>query len=74
MERTQNKYIADRLREAATLLEQQGANRFRVNAYRKAAGTIESLEHDVSFMVGTDGLQGLTALPGIGPIIGGAIV
>jgi putative hydrolase len=74
MERTQNKYVADRLREAATLLEQQGANRFRVNAYRKAAGTIESLEHDVSFIVGTDGLRGVTALPGVGPMIGGAIV
>ena len=73
MERTQNKYIADRLREAAALLEQQGANRFRVNAYRKAAGTIESLEHDVSFIFRTDGLHGLTALPGIGPMIGGAI-
>jgi DNA polymerase (family X) len=74
MERTQNKYIADRLKEAAALLEQQGANRFRVNAYRKAAGTVESLEHDVSMIVAGDGLRGLTALPGIGPMIGGAIV
>src|SRR6266513_6538703 len=74
MERTQNKYIADRLREAAALHEQQGANRFRVNAYRKAAGTIESLENDVSFIVRTDGLHGVTALPGIGTMIGGAIV
>jgi DNA polymerase (family X) len=74
MERTQNKYVADRLREAATLLEQQGANKFRVNAYRRAAGTIESLEHDVSIIVDNDGLHGLTALPGIGPMIGGAIL
>jgi len=28
----ENKIIADRLREVATLLEQQGANRFRVAA------------------------------------------
>jgi hypothetical protein len=74
MERTQNRFIADRLREAATLLEQQGANRFRVNAYRKAAGTIESLDHDAAFIFRADGLHGLTALPGIGPLIGGAIV
>jgi DNA polymerase (family X) len=74
MERTQNKYIADRLREASTLLEQQGANRFRVNAYRKAASTIESLENDVSLIVTTEGIRGLTSLPGIGPMIGGAIV
>ena len=74
MERTQNKFIADRLREAATLLEQQGANRFRVNAYRKAAGTVEGLDHDVAGIFRTDGFLGLTALPGIGPLIGSAIV
>jgi hypothetical protein len=74
MERTQNKFIGDRLREVGTLLEQQGANRFRVNAYRKAADTVEGLEHDVSTIFRTDGFRGLTALPNIGPAIGGAIV
>jgi putative hydrolase len=73
MERTQNRYIADRLREAADLLEQQGANPFRVNAYRKAARTVESVEADLSVILRTEGFEGLTSLPGIGPQIGGAI-
>jgi putative hydrolase len=74
MERTQNKFIADRLREAATLLEQQGANRFRVNAYRKAADTVEALDYDIAAVFRIDGFHGLTALPGIGPLLGSAIV
>jgi Helix-hairpin-helix domain len=36
----QNQGIARRLREVAQLLADQGANRFRVRAYRAAAGTI----------------------------------
>jgi DNA polymerase/3'-5' exonuclease PolX len=32
-----NQIIAERLREAADLLEQQAANPFRVRAYREAA-------------------------------------
>jgi putative hydrolase len=73
MERTQNRYIGDRLREAADLLEQQGANPFRVNAYRKAARTVESVEDDLSVIFRTEGFEGLTSLPGIGSQIGGAI-
>ena len=69
----ENKFIAAQLREAASLLEQQGANRFRVNAYRRAADTIESLPHSAAMVLRTEGLQGLTALPGIGPLIGAAI-
>jgi hypothetical protein len=69
----ENMIIADRLREAAALLEQQEANRFRVAAYRKAAETVESLADDVGLIFRTEGFQGLTALPGIGTQIGGAI-
>jgi putative hydrolase len=69
----ENKIIAERLREAASLLEQQQANRFRVAAYRKAADTIESLLRDVSFIFRTEGFQGLTSLPGVGLQIGGSI-
>jgi putative hydrolase len=69
----ENKVIADRLREAATLLEQQDANRFRVAAYRKAADTLESLQQDVGSLLRTEGFQGLTSLPGIGPQIAGAV-
>ena len=38
-----NQVIADRLREAADLLEQQAANPFRVRAYREAAQTVAGL-------------------------------
>jgi hypothetical protein len=69
----QNKFIADRLREAATLLEQQGANRFRVNAYRKGADTIESLPHSAAMILRTEGVEGLRRLPGIGPLMAAAI-
>ena len=73
MSSVENKIIAERLREAATLLEQQEANRFRVAAYRRAADTIESLPQRVGLVLRTEGFQGLTALPGIGTQIGGAI-
>jgi putative hydrolase len=68
-----NKLIAERLRQAADLLELQGANRFRVNAYRKAAETVESLPHSAALILRSEGHRGLTALPGIGPLIGAAI-
>ena len=42
-----NGWIAERLRQAATLLAAQGANPFRVSAYRRAADAIESLDADV---------------------------
>jgi hypothetical protein len=68
-----NRFIADRLREAAALLEQQGANRYRVAAYTKAADTIDALAQDVTVLFRADGFPGLTSLPGIGPQIAGAI-
>jgi putative hydrolase len=69
----ENSFIAKQLREAASLLEQQGANRFRVNAYRRAAETIESLPHSATLVLRTEGVRGLTALPAIGPFIAAAI-
>ena len=68
-----NKLIAAQLREIAALLEQQGADRFRVAAYRKGAETIESLAHDAGLLFRTEGFRGLTSLPGIGTQIGGTI-
>lgn len=58
--------IAQKLREVATLLEEQGANRFRVRAYRTAADTLERLQTPVSHIVQQQGTDGLQALPGIG--------
>ena len=71
---TTNQLIADRLREAADLLEQQAANPFRVRAYREAAQTVAGLERDLAEIHARDGLAGLDALPGVGPRIAAAIV
>ena len=42
-----NRQIAARLQEAAELLALQGANPFRVAAYRNAATTLEDLDEDI---------------------------
>ena len=72
--RTTNAGYAERLREAAALLEEQGANAFRVAAYRRAADTLVRLPEDVGALVEREGSEGLEALPGIGRSIAAAIV
>jgi len=62
----QNQDIARRLREVAQLLEDQGANRFRVRAYRTAAETIERLTVPAAEIAQQQGTDGLQSLPGIG--------
>lgn len=68
-----NREIAARLREAADLVEQQGANPFRVQAYRRAAATVEGLDRPLVAIAAAEGLEGLVALPTIGSGIGRAI-
>ena len=62
----QNFEIAQKLREVALLLAEQGANRFRVQAYRTAAERLDRLEVPVSRIIERQGTDGLQALPGIG--------
>lgn len=69
-----NQTIGDRLREAADLLEQQRANPFRVRAYREAAVTVAGLGTGLADIYEREGIEGLEALPGIGPRIAAAIV
>jgi DNA polymerase (family X) len=69
-----NARCADRLREAADLLEAQGANPFRVSAYRKAATTVLELPEDLAARVDREGLPGLEALPNIGRGIAAALL
>ena len=59
-----NLRVADRLREAAALLDQQGANPFRSQAYRRAADTLENLHEDVAGMADREDGEALEALPG----------
>jgi hypothetical protein len=68
-----NRAVAERLRQAAELLEDQAANPFRVRAYRQAAETVERLPRDLDEIFAAEGEAGLDALPAIGPSIAAAI-
>ena len=64
-----NAMVAAHLDEIAALLEAQGANVFRSRAYRRAAETIRELKVPVIDVLRDEGLEGLDALPNIGPSI-----
>ncbi len=68
-----NATVADKLDEVASLLEAQGANRFRVEAYRSGARTVRDLSRSVAEIVDEEGLEGLEALPAIGDTLARAI-
>lgn len=68
-----NEDIAGRLEEVARLLAAQGANRFRVRAYERAANTVRRLPCPVSEILERQGVEGLQALPGVGTSIASAI-
>ena len=61
-----NLNIAVIFRECAEVLRRQQANPFRVNAYVRAAETLESLQRDARDILAEDGTAGLIKLPGIG--------
>lgn len=63
---SENRILADRFDEIARLLDDQGANPFRAQAYRRAADTLRGLAEPVSAVLERDGLAGLDRLPGIG--------
>ncbi|MDX1646744.1 MAG: DNA polymerase/3'-5' exonuclease PolX [Longimicrobiales bacterium] len=60
----QNLDVARTLTTLADLLEIQGANPFRIRAYRNAVNTVSSLSRPLSAMVAEG--EDLTELPGIG--------
>ncbi len=68
-----NTKIAMKLQEMADLLEQQGANPFRIRAYRQASESLPGLERDLSTILEQEGLKGLVALSNIGTGIATAI-
>ncbi len=61
-----NVAIARRLDEVAELLTEQGANPFRIRAYRHAADTLRQLPPSLMEIVHKEGIEGLHKLPGIG--------
>jgi putative hydrolase len=71
--RSPNERVAEKLREAADILQAQRANPFRIRAYRAAADRIAGLDVDVGDLLATRGVAGLVTLPGIGAGIAAAI-
>ncbi|MDX1624785.1 MAG: DNA polymerase/3'-5' exonuclease PolX [Gemmatimonadota bacterium] len=67
----ENVEIAATLNEIADLLEIEGANPFRIRAYRNAARTVANLTRPIPVMVAEG--EDLTGLPGVGKDISGYI-
>mgnify|MGYP001139543988 FL=1 len=61
-----NAQVAAAFRECADLLKLQKANPFRINAYVRAAATLESLDFDVRELLDAEGVEGLVRLQSIG--------
>jgi len=68
-----NEEIADPLERIAMLLEEQNADRYRVQAYRRASDFIRGNDKSIARIARDEGLDGLVRLPGIGRSIGGAV-
>ncbi|MFZ0917658.1 MAG: helix-hairpin-helix domain-containing protein, partial [Candidatus Udaeobacter sp.] len=65
--------IAGRLDEVANIFAEQRANRFRVQAYRKAANLLRRLPRSVADIFKCEGIEGLEKIPGVGPSIARSI-
>jgi DNA polymerase/3'-5' exonuclease PolX len=61
-----NQTIAERLLEHARTLESEGANLYRIQAYRRAAETVQRVDRPVADIITTQGRVGLSMLPAIG--------
>jgi len=68
-----NRELAAKLQRVADLLDAQGANAFRVAAYRRAAETVQQLGTPLINIVRDEGPGALDALPGIGPRLAHAL-
>ncbi len=68
-----NTKVAELLRQMADVLEQQQANPYRINAYRRASEAVESLDEDVRDVLEREGTEGLIRLPFIGSGIAASI-
>jgi len=68
-----NEQLASALEEVAGLLEAQGANPYRVRAYRNGAATARASQGALAAVWGAEGLPGLTRLPAIGQSLARAL-
>jgi predicted regulator of Ras-like GTPase activity (Roadblock/LC7/MglB family) len=64
-----NVKVARLLEETASILQDQGANPYRVQAYRNAAQTLLKLEQPVTGILEAQGVDGLKELPAVGESI-----
>jgi DNA polymerase/3'-5' exonuclease PolX len=64
-----NLKIARRLDEVAQVLSEQGANPYRVQAYRNAASSLRCLVRPVDVILNEAGEPGLRKIPGIGQLL-----
>ncbi|HVY91104.1 MAG TPA: helix-hairpin-helix domain-containing protein [Bryobacteraceae bacterium] len=68
-----NEQIAQRLDELARILNEQGADQYRVAAWRRAAIRVRGLAEPVSQIFEREGIEGLKKVPGVGARIALAI-
>ncbi len=68
-----NEQLAEKLATVSDLLLAQGANRFRADAYRRAAEVIGNLEGQVWRIYGAGGLAGLEGIESVGRTISRAL-
>ena len=68
-----NEELAAALKEVATYLQVQGANRFRVEAYYRAVNVLLSMKQPISEIYELNGIAALEELPAIGRSISRAL-
>lgn len=68
-----NEQLAGNLEKVSNLLSAQGADRFRVEAYHRAAETLRRLERPAWQIYQVEGVEGLDKLPGVGRSIARAL-
>jgi hypothetical protein len=68
-----NDQIAGRLEEVARLLQDQGADPYRVGAYLRAAASVRSTSEPIDQIFRARGIDGVRALPRVGESIARAI-
>jgi hypothetical protein len=68
-----NAQIADKLLQASDILAAQGADPFRIAAYRRAADSVRALNTDLVTIAEKGGRKAIEAIPGVGASIGSAI-
>ena len=69
----QNRQIAEKLREAAKLIDAQGGSAYRVAAYQRAADEIARLGSPLRALFDAQGRAGLQTIRGVGAGISSAI-